>query len=233
MQTTIFWYNDPAILINKNHVEFWPLPTMTFESKLNAITRLVILLSILGFILSSFSFKYIIIGLITLIVINLIYFLKKQKNIPPFLKKQKEGFDNIENEIDPVTLKSVLKRDFYSSSDKNPFGNVLLTEINDEPKRLAAPPSFNLDVSEDITKNIKKMVQDLNPTIKNTDKQLFGDLYQNFELDQSNRVFFSNANTRVTNDQGAFANFLYGGMISAKEGNPLALLQDNYRYILI
>ena len=103
----------------------------------------------------------------------------------------------------------------------------------DTPDRKNAAPSFNLDVSEDITKDVKGMVQQLNPEIKNTNKQLYGDLYQKFELDQSNRVFFSTANTKITNDQGSFANFLYGNMPSAKEGDPFALTQDNYRYILM
>jgi hypothetical protein len=75
----------------------------------------------------------------------------------------------------------------------------------------------------------------LNPDIKDTDKQLFGDLGERFYLDQSNRQFFSNANTRVTDDQGAFGQFLYGDMYSAKEDGiegAIARVQDNYRYTL-
>jgi hypothetical protein len=82
-----------------------------------------------------------------------------------------------------------------------------------------------------IMRKTKNMIQDLNPTIDNTNKQLFGDLANNFDLDQSMRVFNSNANTRVANDQGAFAQFLYGGMISGKE-SALARVQDNPRYTL-
>jgi hypothetical protein len=118
---------------------------------------------------------------------------------------------------------------------KNPFSNVLLTDIADDPQRKPAPPSFNPDVDEDIVRSTKKMVQELNPGIKNAQKQLFGDLYNNFELDQSNRAFYSTANTKVANDQGAFGEFLYGYMPSAKESNAdgaLARVQDNYRYTL-
>ena len=71
---------------------------------------------------------------------------------------------------------------------------------------------------------------------KNTNKQLFGDLFQNFELDTSNRQFFSTPNTRITNDQGAYAEYLYGNMPSGKSSGPdgaFARVQDNYRYILI
>jgi hypothetical protein len=112
----------------------------------------------------------------------------------------------------------------------------LLTQINDDPERKSAPPSFNVDISEDITKNIKKTVQMLNPGIKNTNKQLYPDLWQNFLLDDSNRVFYSTANTKITpGDQGAFGKFLYGEMPSSKESNFASAIQrekDSYRYTL-
>ena len=238
MANNLFWYNDPSILIEKEEiVKVLPNYNSSFEENLNAITRIVIVLSVLGFLL-TYSVKYLVIGIITLIVIVLVYNFRKQMLMKKYRDIVKEGYVNyssLTNDkiTNPVTLESVLKTDFYPSNKKNPFGNVLLTEIMDNPGRYSAPPSFNVDVSEDITKNVKKAIQSLNPTIKNTNKQLYGDLYQNFELDQSNRVFYSNANTKVANDQGAFGEFLYGSMISAKEGNPLALVQDNYRYILI
>ena len=77
--------------------------------------------------------------------------------------------------------------------------------------------------------------QYLNPGIKNTNKQLFSDLTDNFYLDQSNRAFYSTANTRVSNDQGAFGEFLYGNMPSSKESNVGGAIQrvkDSYRYTL-
>ena len=75
----------------------------------------------------------------------------------------------------------------------------------------------------------------MNPGIKNTNKQLFGDLWQQFQLDNSNRVFYSTPNTRVTNDALSFGNFLYGNMPSAKEDTPdgnMQRVKDNYRYTL-
>jgi len=135
----------------------------------------------------------------------------------------------------PVTLETVLKTEFQEGTKKNPFSNVLLTDIMDDPNRKSAPPAFNVDVSEDITKNTKKQVQFLNPEIKNTNKQLFSSLTDNFYLDQSNRAFFSTANTKVENDQSAFAQFLYGNMISGKESNEdgaIARVLDNYRYTM-
>ena len=228
-----FWANDPSILLNKNELfQLWPCKTMTFEEKMNAITRTVILLSLLGF-LSSFSFKFLFIGLITTVVIYFVY----KSNI---LKEKKEGFFSDEKNrsaqikiTNPETLEVNLKSEFQDITKKNPFNNVLLTQINDDPHRKPAPPSFNPDVHDDINKETKKMIQYLNPGIKNTNKQLFGDLGERYEFDtQSQWYFYSTPNTKVCNDQGAFADYLYGNMPSARDGNAFALVQDNLRYTL-
>ena len=242
--TTQFWTNEPTILFNKEYMlDLWPNSTMNYEQKLNAITRLIILVSILGYILTM-STRIIFVGIITLVIIYALFKMKKQKITKEMLN---EGFTVQGNEVtgmfdktmsttNPVTLETVLKSEFKEGTKRNPFSNVLLTEIMDEPDRKSAPPSFNPDVDEKITKDVKRSVQLLNPDIKNTSKQIFGDLYQEFNLDQSNRVFFSTANTKVANDQGAFAQFLYNDLkYSAKESTPegaIARVQDSYRYTL-
>ena len=48
--TTSFWSNDPLVLF---HIEFWPIESMTFEAKMNAISRTVILMTILGLIFTQ------------------------------------------------------------------------------------------------------------------------------------------------------------------------------------
>jgi hypothetical protein len=241
--TIQFWTNNPTILFNKEYIfELWPTTGMCYEQKLNAISRLIILLTILGYILTM-SKRVLAVGALTLVVIFVLYNMRKQK----VTKNMLEGFDLKGNEVtgmfdnkpksfvNPVTLDAVLRTEFKEGNKKNPFSNVLLTQINDEPERKAAPPSFNVDVDGDITKNVKRAVQMLNPGIKNTNKQLFGDLWQQFQLDQSNRVFYSTPNTRVTPDTGAYAQYLYGYMPSAKESTPDGNMQryaDAYRYTL-
>lgn len=248
--TIQFWTNDPTILFNKEYIlELWPTTDMCYEQKLNSISRLIILLTILGYILTM-SKRILAIGVLTLLVIFVLYSMRKQKitkdmlegfnvqaTLPSVQGNEVTGmFDNKPSSyVNPVTLDAVLRTEFKEGNKKNPFSNVLLTQINDEPERKAAPPSFNVDVDEDITKNVKKTVQMLNPGIKNTNKQLFGDLWQQFQLDQSNRIFYSTPNTRVANDQGAYGQFLYGYMPSAKEDTPDGNMQrykDAYRYTL-
>ena len=245
--TIQFWANDPTILFNKDYIfELWPTSSMCYEQKMNAISRLIILLTILGYIFTM-SKKILAVGGITLLVIFILYNMRRQKvtkdmlenfdSMPSVQGNEVTGmFDNKpKSYINPVTLDAVLSTEFKEGTKKNPFSNVLLTQINDEPERKAAPPSFNVDVDEDITKNVKRAVQMMNPGIKNTNKQLFGDLWQQFQLDNSLRPFNSTPNTRVTNDGLSFGNFLYGNMPSAKEDTPdgnMQRIKDNFRYTL-
>lgn len=231
-----FFFNDPSVLL-KN-------PSKTDDSysgKINGIARIVIVLSLLGYML-TFSLKYILIGMITLIVLIILYNSRKKgvEGMSNIKKLQRDDFElmmnnNIPEEIklDETQFKSLMKKDFYPVTARNPMGNVLLTDYEDNPNKKPAQPSFNQHVSEEITKNIKKTVQTLNPTITNTSQQLYGDLWDQYELDQSNRIFYSNANTKIANDQGAFVKFLYGDLPSGKDGSKSELLANSHRYLLL
>jgi len=236
--TIPFWLNDPSILFNKDEfMKIWPTSTMTYEEKLNTISRLVIAICILGFIF-TLNVNFLLICIITLSLIVFVYKVRKQKIISDGFTGQINVVPNLKDKsvkfiTNPVTLESVLKSDYYPTNKKNPLGNVLLTDIMDNPEKKPAAPSFNPDVYEDITRSSKKTVQLLNPGIKNTNKQLFGDLAQNFEFDWSMWNFYSMPNTKVASDQGAYAQYLYGSMPSCKDGSSFACVQDNLRYILI
>ena len=244
--TTPFWFNDPTIVFNKDAMfQLWPTSGLTFEAKLNAISRTVIVLSVLGFLFTR-KLHFLIIGTITLAIIVSFYKFRKN-NIIKNLVKQEEGFQvqgpsplgSVSSSLmttNPVTLETVLRSNFHPTTKKNPFGNVLLTDIMDQPNRKAAAPSFNPDVYDDITSAAKKQTQMLNPGIINTNKQLYGDLYDNYQNDKSMMRFYSCANTKIANDQGAFAKWLYSDYPSGKDDGPegsIARVRDNFRYILI
>lgn len=232
---TPFWLNDPTIIFNKEYIfQLWPKQEMTFEQKLNTISRTLIFMTILGFIVTK-NWSIVIVGIITLLIILALYKLRKNDIVSSLSKK--EGFKNNVKQTtttNPVTLESVLRSDFHPTTKQNPFGNVLLTDIADNPNRKSAAPSFNPDVHDDITKVVKKQTQMLNPSISNTNKQLYGDLYDNYVLDNSMMRFYTTANTRVENDQGAFSKYLYGDMYSAKEDTPegaMMRVKDNWQWI--
>jgi len=228
--STPFWINKPEILFKSSDItQLWPLGTMTSEEKLNAITRLVILLTILGYLLTM-SLKMIVIGIITIVCIVSLYVVQSNKTSEKNKKKMKENFTNY-SEVYPIftnpkTYKEY-KNSFSKPSKANPFMNTLLPEINYDPKRKISSPTFNEEVEEKMNKCVQSMVDEKfdDPKIKD---RLFNDLGDAFVFDRSMLPFYSSpAISQVPNDQGSFADFCYGSMISGKEGNALALQRNN------
>jgi hypothetical protein len=220
------WINEPTILFHKDYIlELWPFENLSHAQKNNAITRMIIILAIIGLIVTN-SYYIVVVALISLLVI---LFLTKSKETVNN-KCNVETFTN-NTYVVPETKKVALKSDFEKGTKQNPFGNVLLTDINDNPEKKAAPPSFIKEVGEDIKHNINQMILENNPHMK--DKQ--ENLWDEFEDDRANHAFYSTANTRVDNDQGSYAEFLYGNMSSSKESNANGALmrtKNNSRYTL-
>lgn len=218
--TNQFWLNDPKILLNQQHIlELWPNRNMDKNDKLNAISRLIILLTLIGFLYTR-ELKMLITGLITLVIIVLV---NKIQTKPIKKLVTTEAFTD-------GNLYELVKDNFNEPTKNNPLMNVLLTDIHDNPQRKPAAPSYNPVVSQDINSATRKMVSDNfnDPTIED---KLFKDLGDNFDFEQSMRPFYATANTKLPNDQDAFAQFCYGDMPSCKEGNEFACMKDNARYI--
>ena len=89
-----FWGNDPFILLNKDYIfELLPSPKMTYEQKINSITRLIILLTLLGYIF-TFSNRLLIVFLITISIIYTLYKYKMSKDDTQEEKRRtQEGFN--------------------------------------------------------------------------------------------------------------------------------------------
>jgi hypothetical protein len=212
--------------------EIFPTNKMSFERKVNSIIRLIIILSIIGFLITS-SLTFLVAGLVTIGLIIILYYYQKNKDmkenkVSPTVPPIVEGFEEIKTEKEMDTL---IMSDYVPTTTTNPLSNVLLTEYTDDPLRKPAPPAFNPVVCDDVTCSIKQAVQSMNPNIDNTNTKLFGGLYNEFDLDQSNRAFYSTAITTIPNDQGAYASFLYGTMPSGKL-DAEQRVKDNLRYLL-
>jgi len=207
-ENSIFWLVNPSILFSKNHItELWPTEKMTREQKLNAITRLVILLTLAGFFLSN-NYKILVTGIVSIVFLIITYkILNKDANV-----KLNETFSN-ENIYNKV------KHNFTNPTSANPIMNILLPEIQDNPHRLEAAPAYNKAVE----KAINQETQDFIVTNFNNDetirKKLFDDRGDKFDFECSMRQFYSTANTRVPNNQNEFARFCYGNMASCKDGD--------------
>ena len=224
-QYTNIWLNNPAVLLKKGQLnQIWPREYMSRNEKINAITRLVIILTLLGFLVTQ-SYNFLFTGLVTLGVIAALYYAKeyKQDNQGGGLQSRAEGFTNPE-------VYQALKGNFTNPTNKNPFMNVLLPEIQDNPTRKMAAPAYNRAVEKQINDDTENFVVsnfDNDPQIK---KKLFSNLGDSLEFENFGQYnFYATANTRVPNDQKSFADFCYGDMVSGKEGNDFALMQNNPR----
>jgi len=218
--TIEFWIDNPYILIDKTYLsDIWPSDDMNYTQKMNAISRLVLVLTILGFI-SLRSIPILTTGIVTLGIICYMFYnsTNNESNIQSIAK---EGFTNKKNF-------EILKHNFEKPQLSNPMNNILLPDIQDNPNRKSAPPAFNPKIENDINKNTKEMIAQINDTNEDIDKRLFQDLGDNFGFEQSMRNFHSMPNTRVPNDQKAFAEYLYGDMKSCKEGDSLECNKNNF-----
>ena len=224
---TPFWLNEPTILFDKKQItEIWPNPNMSNMEKLNAISRFVIIASLLGYLI-TLNMGIIFVGIITLAVIAILYHVQsnkiiadeKAKELPP---KIKESFTN-------AILYNEVKDDYTNPKENNPMMNVLLPEISYNPTRNEAAPAFNAEVEKNINNSTKDYVVDTTFSDESTKqkeyikRKLFSDLGDSYTFDYSMRNFYTNPNTTIPNDQEGFANFCFGDMISAKEGNEFAL----------
>jgi hypothetical protein len=126
-----------------------------------------------------------------------------------------------------------IRNDIFQEPDSgNPFSNVLMTDYDYNPNKKPAPPAFNENVNNKILKEAKQLVVDANPDQPDIADKLFKDLGEQLVFEQSLRQFNSNPNTTIPNDQGAFAEFCYGSMISCKEGNNFACARNLSHYTL-
>jgi hypothetical protein len=217
-----FWLNNPGVLFKKDQIsQVWPIETMSSEEKLNAISRLVIIMTILGYIITQ-RFRIIITGLVTLLSIVILQRIQSKQNTADISKK--EGFTNPE-------LYKALKDNFTTPTVVNPVMNVLLTERSDNPNRAPAAPAYNSEVEKEMNEKTKEFIgKSFNdPDI---DKKLFSDLGDNYTFNQSMRTWYATPNTTIPNDQKGFAEFCYGNMTSCKEPSEgVACTKDNPRWI--
>lgn len=206
-----FWLNNPQILIDpKRFIEFYPSPLMTRVEQLNAIVRFCFYLSIV-LILVKQNINYIYLFLISLVMTFLIY------QYDPTLKGDEkiELYDVYEN-------KSPINQDvnFVKPSYNNPFMNILLPEILDDPTRQAySKKSFinNLELSQDVEdKFAYNLYQDVDDVFGKTNSQ---------------RQFYTTPITTVPNDQGGFAQWCYGRPDTCKDENGYQCMLNNYRFL--
>lgn len=221
-KTTPFWADDPNILLFQMTALF-PTQTMTYNEQLNAISRLVILLSVLLF----FALKkpsFLIVGLFTLFIIWVVQY-STMKKIEA-LENPVNGIlidQDVSANIDPAEI-------YDTPPTTNPFSNVMLTDYVSNPQKKPAPPVDDIKTQDAILSSAKELVARAHPTMPELVDRLFSNLGDNYEFERSMRPFVSNSSTTIPNDQQAFSDFCYGDMISCKEGNLFACARNLTRH---
>ena len=218
-----FWSENPNVILQSSYVlELFPTENMSMNQKLNAITRLIILFTLVGFVYTK-NVRILIISVIILFCIYLLYLYKVRNTA-----SSKEGYENPAEKF--YNSDALGKTRFTTPTLTNPFSNVLITDYEDNPQKLPAPPTDDTDINTQIMNSAKEMVTKLNPGQPDIADKLFSDLGDNFNFEHFMRPFFSTASTEIPNDQQAFAEFCYGSMISCKEGNKFACARNLPRY---
>jgi hypothetical protein len=139
-----FWSEDPNILFNQNYIlEFFPTETMTYNQKLNAVSRTVIFLSIVSFLFNQ-NIRLLFISALVLgsIYALFVYRSREEMKSRSKMSNEKEGFEDAavaylnqqQIPIDPNV--------FLQPTSTNPMGNVLMTDYDFNPNKQPAPPSF-------------------------------------------------------------------------------------------
>ena len=206
---TEFWLENPNILLNKKYItEIWPSDNFDLARKLNAITRIIIIMAILGYYLTKSPFIPVS-AIVSLIVLVIIF---KSKN-----KIIKEGNTNMNINRNNEEFKQLLKKEFTVPTQENPVMNILMNEYKDNPKRKPAAPVYNEQVHQEMNQKAKSK----------TDKRLFKNLGDNISFENSMRNFYAMPNTEIPNNQKDFALFCYGNMPSCKDGDALQCSKNN------
>jgi hypothetical protein len=233
-RTIPFWSESPEILIDKDSfLEVFPTEPMSYNQKLNAITRMILILTLIIFVITR-SVQSILVSTMTIFAIFILQYYHS-KDAMDQEKKRRAALENFEvskpvedyfkdhNLAIPANL-------FDKPKPENPYSNVLNTDIYYNPNKKPAPPAFNTSVNNDILNQAKQLVVNANPDQPDIADKLFKDLGDQYVFEQSMRPFHSVASTTVPNDQAAFAEFCYGSMISCKEGNQFACARNLSRH---
>ena len=217
--STPIWLNDPTIILKHEQLnQLWPTSKMTTEEKINSITRLIILLTFVGFLL-TLSFKIFYISFIALAIIIILYLVQNRDSLEKapvteeFTNNLSEKYDNN-------------KTDFNKPNSKNPLMNVLVPEVFYDPKRKSAAPTYDSVVEKNINNSVKDFIKN-QFNDKNIGNKLFSDLGDEIMFDRSMIAWNATANTQIPNDLNAYKEFVYGDMLSGKEGNQSALERNN------
>lgn len=200
---TKFWINDISILYDRNHIlEIFPSINFDIIRKLNAIFRFSLYYSLIVFLYNRNNTNVFYIPIVVGILTYIVY--KKNNSI----------------QIDEAIIHSIngnknSVKDMGSScripTKDNPFMNPQLSDFGNNVEVKESCTSFD---NKGIQKKIDEYFED----------GIFKEYSDIFNNKNSQRQFFTVPGRDVPNDQGSFAQWLYGSPPTCKEGNQIDCL---------
>ncbi len=204
---------------------------MDINQQYNAVSRSVIVLTLLTY-LATGNLRLLVTGAVMLFTIYIVH----KYSVDELAKK--EGFDTNFVEIPAAAAAAEESRQQFNNNlfqppdPANPMANILLTDYDFNPNKRPAGPAYTKSVSDAILASAKQLVADINHEQPDIVDRLFKDLGEELSFEQSMRQYTSNPNTIIPNDRESFQNFLYGSMVSCKEGDAIACDRNNTNYNL-
>jgi len=179
------WFKDPMILFQADTwTKFVPTKDMTTAEALNAVLRFSIYFSLMLFVATSVSGYIMAIPIMMISTMLLHNLFPNGKTIESFI----------------ASAESKLAPEYTMPSKANPFMNVLLTEINDNPDRADAAPTNRRDVKAEVYKSFQAT------------SDIYMDTTDLFDQAQAMRTFHTLQSAKVPNDLDGFKKWLAKGL---------------------
>ena len=208
MITTPFWYNDMSVLYEKNSItEIFPSKRFDILRKLNAIVRLSIAYTLIMYFLKREQ-KYLVIPFVTVGITWIIWYKQEDIHTDSVMK------ESMSDKLDDLVKINDLSTECRVPDKENPFMNPNLADFSsDKPPPPKSCPSYN-------NVGVQRRVEEL------FNEDLYRDVNDIFGKNNSQRQFYTVPGNQVPNDQGSFAQWLYGTPKTCKEGNSIACLSQ-------
>ncbi|AGE59799.1 hypothetical protein ATCVTN60342_547R [Acanthocystis turfacea Chlorella virus TN603.4.2] len=177
------WFKDIRVLLLRPS-EIIPSRDQSDAERINAIVRLVLYCSLAVALIRS-NIMYLVLGIAIIAIISLAFAMGEKR------KKKNESYSNLR----PTTVKRERKACSPTTTD-NPFSNATVGALLGDEGRA---PACSYD-----TPGVAKEMR------KNFNKGLFRNLDDVYEVENSQRQFYTMPVTTSAPDTIAFAEFLYG-----------------------
>jgi len=200
---TKFWTKDINILYNRNHIlEIFPSSSFDIIRKLNAIFRFSIYYSLLVFLYNRNNTNVFYIPIVVGILTYVVYKKNNSIQVDDALIQSING--------DKESVQDMGKSCRIPTKD-NPFMNPELSDFGNNVEIKESCTSFD-------NKGVQKKIDEY------FDEGVFKEFSDIFNNKNSQRQFFTVPGRDVPNDQGSFAQWLYGSPPTCKEGNQIDCL---------